>query len=80
MSDINYYEFPNCMHAFSAALHMHNIDPGKVEISLPFDEWWRLWCVLESKFRGMMRFDGRSADHTPPTSFQYMGIKFSVAK
>ena len=75
MSDINYYEFPNCMHAFSAALHIHNI-----EISLPFDEWWRLWCVLESKFRGMMRFDGRSDTGKPPTSFQYMGIKFSVAR
>ena len=78
MSETNYYEFPYCMHALAAGLHNLNIDPEKTEIALPFDEWWRLWCTIESKFRGMMRFDGRADG--PPQRFQYMGFTFVVKK
>ena len=82
MSEIDYYEFPNCMHALGAALHRENIDPAVVEISLPHDEWWRLWCALDRKFKGrkfkgLMAFDGRSI---VPTEFQYLGFKFVVKK
>jgi hypothetical protein len=80
MSKTDYYEFPYCMHALAAGLHRCNVDPGKMEIALPFDEWWRLWCAVESKFRGMMRFDGRSGIDGPPSKFQYMGFTFVVKK
>jgi hypothetical protein len=79
MADVDYYEFPYCMHALAAAMHRENINPGAMEIALPFDEWWRLWNVLERKFRGMMRFDGRG-DCLNPAEFQYMGFKFVVKK
>ena len=77
MSEIDHYEFPYCMHALSAGLHRENIDPGVIEISLPFDEWWRLWLAIERKFKGMMKFDGRA---TMPAQFQYMGFKFVIKK
>ena len=69
------FTFPNCMHYLSAALHREMVEPGKVTISLPFDEWWRLHCALERKFRGMMRYDGRGQD---PTEFIYMGFRFRI--
>jgi hypothetical protein len=74
---INYYEFPYCMHAMAAALHLLNVDPAEMRISLPFDEWWKLWCALERKYRGLMRFDGRGR---PADEFQYMGVTFCVEK
>ena len=77
MSEIDYYEFPNCMHALGDALHRENIDPAVVKITLPHDEWWRLWNAIERKFRGMMLFDGRTL---VPTEFQYLGFKFVVEK
>lgn len=67
------YEFPNCMHALNAGLHRLNIDPGTVEIVLPHDEWWRLWCALESRYRGLMSYEGRGLT---PDSFRYMGFTF----
>lgn len=80
MSDepkINYFEFPTCMHALAGALHCAFVDPGKVEIALPWDDWWRLNCALERKFRGMLRFQGLGE---VPQYFQYMGFKFVVKK
>lgn len=68
------FEFPNCMHAFSAALHMQNIDPGTVVISMPREQWWALWRRLESQFRGVMTYDPRQK--FPPDQFTYMGIRF----
>lgn len=70
MSD---FEFPNCMHQMSAALHMQRIDPASVTITMPREDWWRLWCVLDSKYRNLMTFDGRGA---VPESFRYMGFTF----
>lgn len=78
MSDVDYYEFPYCLHAFGAALHRENVDPGVIEIALPFDDWWKLWNAIERKFRGLMRFDGKEG--TMPASFQYMGFKFVIRK
>lgn len=69
------YEFPNCVHALSAGFHMLNIDPQLVTISLPREQWWKLLCTLESKFRGVMKFNGLG---TPPDEFKYMGISFRV--
>lgn len=67
------FNFPNCMHAMSAALHRASINPADVEIILPRDDWWRLWNRLEHVHRGMMMFDGRGelADR-----FRYMGFTF----
>jgi hypothetical protein len=67
------YDFPNCMHMLSAAFHRNNINPGAVEITLPRDEWWRLACVFERKFRDTMRYDGRGPEIA---EFQYMGFTF----
>ena len=77
MRETDYYEFPNCMHALAAAMHRHNVDPGHLTILLPQEEWCRLWCALESKFRGMMMFDGSIA---LPGEFMYMGFKFKIDK
>jgi len=71
------YTFPNCMHALASAMHRHNINPAAMTITLPYDEWWRLWCALEARFRGMMIFDGRGSR---PSEFSYMGFKFKVEK
>lgn len=71
------YDFPNCMHVLSAAMHRHNINPESVEITLPKDEWWRLWSALEAKFSGIMMLDGRVLQ---PCEFRYMGFTFKVAK
>lgn len=75
--DIAKYEFPNLLHPLAAALHMNNIDPGQVVIQLPPVEWWKLYCLLERKFRGMMLFDGRGE---VPMSFRYMGFTFEVRR
>lgn len=73
------YDFPECMHAMAAAMHMESIDPHGVTISLPRDEWWKLYCSLERRFRGLMAYDGRrfpmAADE-----FRYMGFLFKVAQ
>ena len=74
---VNYYEFPNCMHVLNAALHMLQIDPGCVTIELPFDQWWKLSQILQSKFSGLMYFDGRQRELD---SFKYMGFKFVCRK
>ena len=73
MMNTKYYEFPNCMHILSAAMHMQNVDPHKVTISLPREAWWALWCALERKFRNVMVFDGRGHQ---PDRFMYMGFTF----
>jgi len=73
MSEIDYYEFPTCMHALAAAFHRCNIQPCR--IVLPFDDWWRLWNVLEQKHRGMLVFDGRG---NRPDQFMYMGFTFVI--
>jgi hypothetical protein len=70
------FDFPNCMHAMSAGLHMCGINPQNVTISLPHPEWWRLYCALERKFGSLMQFDGRGEE---PGQFQYMGFIFRAA-
>jgi len=79
MSDekFDFFSFPNCMHALSGALHREFIDPDKVEIALPWNEWWKLNCALERKFRGMLRFQGLGEI---PQNLSYMGFKFVVKK
>lgn len=61
------------MHALGASLHAELIDPGSVRIVLPFDDWWKLWCALDRKYRWIMKFDGRG---DRPTQFKYMGFTF----
>jgi hypothetical protein len=73
----DYFEFPACMHALAGALHRMCVDPDKVEIVLPRNEWWKLQCALERKFRGLMRYQGLG-DLKP--EFRYMGFKFVVKK
>jgi len=63
------------MHALAAAMHRNNIAPAGMKISLPRDEWWKLWCALERKFRGIMPYDGRTSG-TAMEKFQYMGFTF----
>ena len=75
--ELDYFSFPTCMHALSGALHRECIDPSKVEISLPWDQWWKLHCSLERKFRGLLRFQGLGE---VPQSFRYMGFSFVVKK
>jgi hypothetical protein len=75
---INKFEFPECMHALSAAPHMEFIEPQKVVISMPFDDWWKLHNSLQRKFRDLMldqAYDGRGALRR---EFQYMGFTFRV--
>jgi len=64
-------------HQLCAALHMDGIDPAAIEISLPFDAWWRMYCRIEQLHRGLQPYDGRSY---PPTQFQYMGINYKAKK
>jgi hypothetical protein len=73
MMDI--YKFPTCIHVLSAALHRENVDPKKIVITMPFDEWWRLSCALQRK--DLCYFDGRGnlGDH-----FMYLGITFKADK
>lgn len=67
------HDFPNCLHSLAAAMHMQQIDPRVVEITLPFDEWWKLYCVIEARFRGLLPpFDGRQN----LDCFRYMGFEF----
>lgn len=73
MSETNYYEFPTCLHALSAALHINGIDPGLVTISLPVRDWWKLSQVLQTKFKHLTFFDGRQHKLD---SFMYLGFKF----
>jgi hypothetical protein len=75
--EVDYFSFPTCMHALSGALHRECVDPEKVEILLPWSEWWRLHCALERKFRGLMRYAGLGET---PQSFKYMGFKFTVKR
>jgi hypothetical protein len=67
------YEFPQCMHALAAGLHRENINPGKMIITLPFDDWWRLQCAIERKYEHIMTHDGRGA---LADKFHYMGFTF----
>lgn len=62
-------------HQLCAALHMDGIDPAAIEISLPFEAWWRMHTRIEQLYFGLLRFDGRGA---PPTQFQFMGITYKV--
>jgi hypothetical protein len=52
---------------------MDNIDPGDIEIVLPFNAWWRMQSRLEQLYRGSMVFDGRGAI---PETFKYMGVTY----
>ena len=73
MTDLKEYTFPDCMHRFVASMHIEGVDPGKIEVVMPFKEWWTLHCALERKFKNLMVYDGRGElSH----SFQYMGVKF----
>lgn len=71
--DKKYYEFPECMHVLSVALHLEGVDPSTVIISMPHDSWFALWCSLDRKMRGLMTYDGRGG---MPRSFRYMGMTF----
>ena len=64
------------MHQFSAAMHMEFIDPSKIVISLPHEDWWKLGCSLERQYRGILVFDGRGHE---PREFKYNGITFKAA-
>jgi hypothetical protein len=72
-TEIDFYSFPNCMHALNAALHRENIDPTCVVLEMPFEQWWRLSQVLQSKFKNLLWHDGRQSELT---EFTYMGFKF----
>ncbi len=72
----DYYKFPICMFAFGAALMRENIDPGCVEVLLPFDEWWKLANAVEREFQGMLRYDG--SQKMEPTEFRFRGVLFKV--
>jgi hypothetical protein len=67
------YDFPHCMHVFAAAMHMKDINPAEVTITLPVAQWWKLYSALESQFPGLMRFDGRGELES---GFHYMGFRF----
>jgi hypothetical protein len=73
--NVNEYSIEHASHRLCAALHMVNVDPADIEISLPYDAWWRLWTILESRHRGLMNFDGRGIK---PGAFQYMGVTYSA--
>jgi hypothetical protein len=70
---VDMYAFPECMHAFNAALHREGIDPACCVIEMPFDQWWRLSQVLQSKFKHLFWFDGHQRQLD---SFTYIGFKF----
>lgn len=70
------YYFPDCMHVFAAGMHMQRIDPGKMVITLPWDDWWRLMCQLESQFGGISQYAGVGPS---PVEFKYYGFTFRPA-
>jgi hypothetical protein len=72
---VDEFAFPDCMHRLSAALHREMIDPSRIQINMPRDDWWKLYQALDRKFRGMMPFDGRGNE---PTQFKYMGFTFVI--
>jgi hypothetical protein len=74
---VDFYEFPTCLHVFSAALHREGVEPSSMTIEMPFDQWWKLSQKLQSKFKDLMFFDGRQKELA---QFQYMGFKFRVKK
>lgn len=55
---------------------MEFIDPSKIVISLPHEDWWKLGCSLERQYRGILVFDGRGHE---PREFKYNGITFKAA-
>ncbi len=67
------YEFPTCLHYLSAALHMEAVDPSKVTVSMPREDWWRLYNALDRRMIGFLKFDGRGST---PVEFKYMGFRF----
>lgn len=76
VSKIAESEFPNCMHSLAAAFHLMNVDPAGVVITLPREQWWKLQCQIESRFRGLMTYDGRGGKDAVWHEFTYMGFKF----
>jgi hypothetical protein len=64
-------------HRLCIALHMQQIDPSEIEITLPFDAWWRMQSRLEQLYRGLMTFDGRGAI---PETFKYMGVTYRAKR
>lgn len=73
MTDLRDWQFPGGVHRFSTALHMHEIDPGRVRIELPFDDWWKLWCAIERYMPGLYAVD---TNHRSASEFRYMGFTF----
>lgn len=69
------FSFPDSVHRLAASFHMQRINPDKVRICLPRDDWFNLWSILDSKYRGLMTFDGRGQ---LPLEFRYNGITFAV--
>lgn len=66
-------------HRLCAALHADCIDPADIEVHLPYDAWWRLWCRIEQLHRGMMSYDGRDPTIFP-IEFKYMGVKYKAIR
>jgi hypothetical protein len=78
MNDVD--RFPNCMHALAAALLCENVDPKVITITLPKDDWWRLWEAVENKHglgKMRMRFD---SDTLLPREFTFRDFKFVMEK
>ena len=77
VKEIDLYKFPMCLHPLGAGLHQAGVMPGNISIVLPFNDWWRLQCLVERMFPGVsMRFDGRGE---LPTQFQFYGFRFIAA-
>ena len=79
MADRDIYSFPECLHVLGAAMHMAHVSPRDVEIILPFDDWWKLYCALQRKFPRLaeFQFSGRGAR---PDHFMYDGFRFVARK
>jgi hypothetical protein len=74
---LNPYEFPHSIHVLRASAHMLDIDPSKWIITVPYDDWWRLWTEIDRRYSyKAVGYDGRGI---APTQFQFMGITFKAA-
>lgn len=59
----------------SRALLTAGVVTDRVEVTLPHDEWWRLYCALDRELGHMVRFDGRGL---PPIDFKFLGVVYKV--
>lgn len=73
----DYFNFPDAVFPFCAALSLNHVPVDQVEIVLPFKYWWNLWNELDRKYSGLMIYTGH--EKIMPRSFQYNGLTF-VAK